>query len=240
MIDALQNGSYVSRADATASDRFLRVVSLVSMPVAIATLVALLIWVYRARKGLEAFRAGPFAFSPGLAVGSFFIPLANFWLPLPVLREIWKGSDPVLPPFSPAPFKDRPSSPLVGLWWAAFLSSNLAALAADIAAMRTTTDLTLSMLRFSANVHIVASVLLLAYLVLTAVFTREVTRRQDALAGQVHAPPLWLPQPVTTPWGAASQYPAVPWGASQAAAAPWSVVDPPPGWSGAPPATPPR
>ena len=102
----------------------MHVVAELSIPMIIIVQIILLVWVHEARKDLEAFRSEPFRFSSAFAVWSFIIPFANFWLPYLVLREIWKGSDPGLAPFSPEPFWTRRGSPLVVAWWVVFLVNN--------------------------------------------------------------------------------------------------------------------
>ncbi|MFA6001538.1 MAG: DUF4328 domain-containing protein [Thermoleophilia bacterium] len=60
----------------------------------IATQVLLVIWVYRAAVNLRAMNVQGLKYSPGMAVVWFFIPFANFIMPVFVLRELWRGSNP--------------------------------------------------------------------------------------------------------------------------------------------------
>jgi hypothetical protein len=184
VLTLIETGMAVSRDTLVSSDDFVRSVSLLSLPMFVVVLVLLLVWVHAARKNLEAFRPGPFDYTPGMAVGSFFIPFVSFWWPCLVMREIWKGSDPGLPPFDREPFTARRMSPLVVIWWIAFLAHGLMGLI--VFAVGTDANAsTLSGLRLAAQVQIASRVLRLAEVALTAVLAYRVMRREDALQRQL-------------------------------------------------------
>ncbi len=69
--------------------------------------VLVLIWQYRAAKTARLLNL-PAAHSPGLGVGSWFIPVVNFWFPYQALRDCLPVGHP-----------DRRS---VGRMWACFIS----------------------------------------------------------------------------------------------------------------------
>jgi hypothetical protein len=50
--------------------------------------------------------------SPGFAVGCYFIPIANIWLPYQGMQEIWKVAM-----HGPEKWKRGDGSTLVGVWW---------------------------------------------------------------------------------------------------------------------------
>lgn len=54
--------------------------------------VLLLMWVYRASKNLRFATDQPLENSPGMSVGWFFVPIANYFMPRRVLKEIWYAS----------------------------------------------------------------------------------------------------------------------------------------------------
>lgn len=85
-----------------------------------ATVSAFLFWIYRAHSNLPALGAENLDYSPGWAVGYFFIPILNLFRPYQVMSEIWRGSNPAL--YSTTIGKIlRSSSSLVGWWWGMFL-----------------------------------------------------------------------------------------------------------------------
>jgi hypothetical protein len=56
------------------------------------TAVFFLIWIYRTHKNLTVLGATELKYSPGWAVGGFFVPLVNLFRPYQVVTEIWKAS----------------------------------------------------------------------------------------------------------------------------------------------------
>jgi hypothetical protein len=84
------------------------VVLRVQTPVALVALVLFLMWLARANRNLGALSGEQMAFTPGWAVGWFFVPFANFVMPYRVVKEIWQVSR--------RQEKDR-STFLVGWWW---------------------------------------------------------------------------------------------------------------------------
>jgi hypothetical protein len=91
-------------------------VRLVRIPVWIITLIVFFWWVYRTNKNLRTLSKSWMEFTPGWSVGWFFIPIANFWKPYQVMKEIWKASHG----------DDAPKESLVGWWWAMWLISGYA------------------------------------------------------------------------------------------------------------------
>jgi hypothetical protein len=59
------------------------------------------------------------AYSPGWAIGGFFVPFLNLARPFQVVREIWKASDP-----EDYSWQLSPTSPLIGGWGVLVLASN--------------------------------------------------------------------------------------------------------------------
>lgn len=69
-------------------------VSLLSSAVSLGTIIVYLVWTHQAAKNVRAFGQQMLEFTPGWAVGWWFIPFASLWLPYKALREIWRASDP--------------------------------------------------------------------------------------------------------------------------------------------------
>ena len=200
VIKMLETGGPLSQQAIASSNHFVHVVAELSIPMIIIVQIILLVWVHEARKDLEAFRSGPFRFSSAFAVWSFIIPFANFWLPYLVLREIWKGSDPGLAPFSPEPFWTRRGSPLVVAWWVVFLVNNLFGVAVAEFVLHGGSDTSLGHFRLAAELNIASGALRLASLAVTAGLAHRVLCRQEALALQLASGP-WTSGPWTSgPW----------------------------------------
>ena len=87
----------------------------IGIVVSIVTSIAFLIWIYRAHKNLPALGARNLQYSPGWAVGWWFIPILNLILPYMVVTEIWKASDPrVTDGYS---WRNTQLSLLLLFWW---------------------------------------------------------------------------------------------------------------------------
>ena len=78
---------------------------------ALTTAVVVSRWIYRANSNARALGAAEMAFTPGGAVGWYFVPIANFWKPYQAMREIWKASA------SPFGWQRQRVSALLPCWW---------------------------------------------------------------------------------------------------------------------------
>ncbi len=90
------------------------------------TAVPFLIWFHRVHKNLRSLGNRGLIFTPGWAVGFFFVPLLNLVRPFQAMREAWHGSDPGHMGLDVASqgskFGRRLGTPsLVGWWWALLL-----------------------------------------------------------------------------------------------------------------------
>lgn len=100
--------------------------ALVELPLRIILIIIFLIWLHKAYSNLSPLKARHLQFSPGWAVGWWFIPFANLVKPFQVVREVYNESDPDFDPDSG--FLNLPAgTPFeIGVWWAAFLLSGFA------------------------------------------------------------------------------------------------------------------
>lgn len=117
----------------------LRIAAPAGLIFAIAFYVAALFvapWIYRAAANAKAMsRTVPI--SPFRAVGWYFVPFANFVMPFEAMDMIWRASH------QPEDWEGAPTSGLLRLWWAGWLTSLLlgtfamllASTAADIPAL---------------------------------------------------------------------------------------------------------
>jgi len=76
------------------------------------TILVFLFWVYRASTNIHALSNKVLKFSPGWAVGWYFIPVFNFFKPLQSMREIYLAS---------LGKHLNESAPLVSNWWYAWI-----------------------------------------------------------------------------------------------------------------------
>jgi Domain of unknown function (DUF4328) len=81
--------------------------------VGIATLVLLIIWLFRAAQNNEALGRQNPRLGPGWAIAGFLIPFANLVIPFIMFDDVWRGSDPAVPRGDP---NWRRSSTLPAIW----------------------------------------------------------------------------------------------------------------------------
>lgn len=101
--------------DFVASDAVSGVLALVYGGLVLVCMVFFLMWVFRVNKNLRRLSHAPMVFTPGWAVGWFFIPVACLWKPYQAMREIWRVSH-----------RDA-NAPLhlLGWWWLLSLLSSM-------------------------------------------------------------------------------------------------------------------
>ncbi|MEZ5139964.1 MAG: DUF4328 domain-containing protein [Acidimicrobiales bacterium] len=108
-----------SVGDLTAADDTASTLATLGLVALLLTALAFLVWRYRVQANLEqTFGFRRLEFTPGWAVGWWFVPIANLWKPKQAMNEAWVASDPSARPS--APLTARPS-PLLSAWWAAWL-----------------------------------------------------------------------------------------------------------------------
>ena len=84
-----------------------------------------LAWFRRAYLNLPALGARRLRFRPWWAVGAWLVPVFSLFRPKQVLNDIWRASDPDLPPEQGDTWRRRPVAELLGWWWLSFLASVL-------------------------------------------------------------------------------------------------------------------
>ncbi|HEY9332150.1 MAG TPA: DUF4328 domain-containing protein [Streptomyces sp.] len=85
----------------------------------LATAVVFLIWFRRVRLNAEVFDAYAHSMRPGWAIGGWFVPVGNLWLPHRVASGVWTASSPGGSNRAPAP------RGLLHAWWAVLVCSEL-------------------------------------------------------------------------------------------------------------------
>jgi uncharacterized membrane protein len=196
--DSLASGiTYVG--ETTWYDILKGILGLLQFVVYITTAVLFLMWIYRASKNLRHLGAYQIEFTPGWAVGWFFVPFANLVTPYRVVKEIWVKSDPKIPDAGGEPdWQKSGSTALLGWWWAVWILTclaNQAVLRLSTTAETTGAGFTLLKAEIIADAFgIVAG--WLAFLVVRGISKRQEERSKhyqtDALPPP---PPTFAPRP---------------------------------------------
>jgi hypothetical protein len=149
-------------------------VGLVILVVFVVSGIVWLVWQHRAQANLHAAGVQRLRFTPGWAVGWWFVPFANLVKPFQTVRELWKASDPAT--------HDRLEAktwPVVGWWWGGYLAFNV--LDAIASAYFGDESATVDPLITGDQVSIVGDILSIVTAILAIMIVRSIVERQSRL-----------------------------------------------------------
>ncbi|MFF7468297.1 DUF4328 domain-containing protein [Streptomyces sp. NPDC008092] len=113
--DYLAGRATFADVDAAQTDSLAKLVSWPSFLAWIASGVAFLVWLWRARTNAELMSgAAAFRRSRTWAVSGWIAPVVNLWVPYQVVSDVWRAS---------APRRSVPVT-LIKAWWALFVVAN--------------------------------------------------------------------------------------------------------------------
>ncbi|PTE09573.1 DUF4328 domain-containing protein [Mesorhizobium helmanticense] len=121
LLSDIESGSYDYDLAAAANRNDLRqgAIGIIQLVLYVAQAVTILAWIRLANKNIRLLGAKDMEFTPGWAIGWYFIPIANLWKPYQAMSEIWRASSG-----SPDWKSDETSGSLPG-WWFAWLVANV-------------------------------------------------------------------------------------------------------------------
>ena len=190
VLDSLA-GRPVSIEEAVASDNRVEAIGGWTLIALLVTAVLWCIWQHRAHSNLRSFGRIGLSYTPGWAVGWWFIPFASLWKPLGAMSELWKASEPTDDP--KGWWRARPWW-VLGLWWACWIGGNLL----DIVASAMQQESDLSSVASSDIVAVIARLVEIAAAICAVLILRDILGRQRALAPMSGAAPLPPPLPDAT------------------------------------------
>lgn len=122
----------ISDAEALANDSRQAIIRLLQILASLGTAVAFLMWFRRVHRNLPSLGGRELKYTPGWAVGGFFVPFLNCVRPLQVMREVWHGSDPSgiardTAPSGPAIRNQLGTPAWIAWWWGLLLISSVLA-----------------------------------------------------------------------------------------------------------------
>lgn len=167
-------------------------VGLLHIAVLVTTIVLFCVWLHRAYSNLPALGNPKAALkhSAAWAVGSFFVPIANLFIPFRAVRETWVKSDPAVAGVGYFP-PSSSSAPLsMNLWWAFWIISNVINNAAFRVRLNAKSE---QMLVFAAWLDLSGDLLTIPAAIFAILVVREIDRRQEERSRHVtyvpHTPP---------------------------------------------------
>jgi hypothetical protein len=158
---------------------------------ALVTVIALMVWMFRAARNVALLGRRPLRWGPGWGVGAWFIPLGNLVIPYLMVDEIHRASEPD----RAMPWESSPRNPKVWVWMVAFG-------AGAVVSRLMPGPNTLNDLRTQWILGVVMTALFTVAAVSAIGVLRTVAARQhQALAGEAASPTIHAPYTV---YGAAN------------------------------------
>jgi hypothetical protein len=201
VVTDIQNGGPVSYDNAAFSDSFVRWTTYASLAMVVPLAVAFLMWLHRIVANNWSLGVGATRFSPAAAVGWWFVPIANLFVPAQIVSEAWRGAEPIHEVSTHASRSSLRAPRLVIAWWVTWLI----AVVLDRSLLFTgNSPDTLSALLKSSLLAAVATAAELIAAVLAIAVVTQLTRRQEARASlfarvQDHPHPAPPPPPPPPP-----------------------------------------
>ena len=108
-----------AKAAGTINDLRQAIVGWAQVVVTLIAAVLILKWIYRANYNARKLGANNMTFSPIMSVAWYFVPIMVLWKPYQAMVQIWKASH------EPVNWRSAKSHPILGVWWALFLTTNI-------------------------------------------------------------------------------------------------------------------
>jgi hypothetical protein len=160
-------GSEFTLQEADANDARQGVIGVLQFLLLVVTAVFFIRWFKRAYENVPPNRR---RYGIGWTIGSWFVPFLNLWRPKQIANDIWRDTNPRVPLSV-----SEHVSPLLHLWWAAFLASTLISNAAGRAAFSAET---IEGLRTTSVMYAIADTIDIAAALLAIWAIRTITARQ--------------------------------------------------------------
>ncbi len=168
MSDGFEN---VYFSDAALADALSMAAGALQVLGVLATGTVFLIWFYRVRANAEVLTPGTCTMGKGWAIGSWFIPVGNYWLPFRIARQTWDAS------FQGAPEGSRRPRAILFAWWFTWVASD--ALGVAGARLHSKVESPES-LQIATRIEMVSDAINIAAAVLAILVVRKLTHRQQA------------------------------------------------------------
>jgi Domain of unknown function (DUF4328)/Protein of unknown function (DUF2510) len=185
----------VTVPEARLADRLVGWATLASLVFLVPAGILFIVWQWRSAKNAEALGRTGAQYGAGWSIGGWFIPLANLVIPVIILQDLWRSSDPES---SPDSWRTRPRSSLIRWWWGTIV---VGWLAGRFGANTTAGTASVSQLRSANETASAGAVLFVAASILAIFVVRRITDRQVDLrmsfasVGEAGARSGWYPDP---------------------------------------------
>jgi hypothetical protein len=121
---ATMAGAQITVEEATSNDTRINLLAVAKISAYLLCAVAFVVWMHRAHGNLGSLGAERLEYTPGWAVGSWFVPFLNLVRPYQIVREVWLASNPKFVGDKGWRWRNGQVGPLLGIWWASWLLTN--------------------------------------------------------------------------------------------------------------------
>ena len=135
VVSRAANGAVVSDIEAAAGDSRRALLARLYLVSFVVTAVTFLRWTYLSSRNARFLGADALQFTPGWAVGWYFIPVATLWKPYQALKETFKASHPEFT----ENWRQAPHPAIMPLWWTLWILAGLIGQTVGRAALRADT-----------------------------------------------------------------------------------------------------
>ncbi|MFJ3932457.1 DUF4328 domain-containing protein [Streptomyces sp. NPDC090029] len=164
----------VPEADAELAELMLNWADTIRGNLVLATMVVFIIWFHRVRCNAGVFATDWFTNGTGMAIGAWFIPIGNLWIPRRVAVETWTASQAD----HLAGSRHQPTTP-VNIWWTGWVASLLLS---AVASWRGSRAETAGEVLAAADLMVAADAVAIVAAVLAILFVRRLTHMQHTKA----------------------------------------------------------
>lgn len=123
LVERMEVGDLVTQAELDDSDRRQSAVAYAQLAVVAVTGGFFIAWLYRAYTNLPWLGAEGLRFHRGWAIGAWFVPILNLVRPKQIVNDVWRASDPELPPRTGLGWIGSRVPAIYAMWWGLFLAS---------------------------------------------------------------------------------------------------------------------
>ncbi len=123
LLNRVLRGETITIAEATANDSRQAAIQGIYFVLFVLTAILFCMWIHRSHRNLPSLDSSNLKYSPGWAVGGFFVPVLSLWRPYQVTTEIWKASDPTTDINNSTAWQSSTASSIISSWWFLFLVS---------------------------------------------------------------------------------------------------------------------
>ncbi|MGP3684032.1 DUF4328 domain-containing protein [Streptomyces sp. IBSNAI002] len=177
MKDLIADADGVAEESLAQSDGLTALAGGLQLLILLGTATVFIIWFHRVRVNGEIFRPDVFTLGRGWAIGAWFVPIGNLFLPFRTARQIWTASTQFAPDGSHRPVSAAPLT----AWWLVWV---LAACADRVFSQMYKHAETPEAVRDASAVGVFSDLLMVAAAALAVLFVRKLTALQNTKAVQ--------------------------------------------------------